>query len=289
MADQRNKNPPQQIRSKLCLRSETQLGGVVFNYDNALMNSLLTFYGLSNDDPLNFLDEFHIICSAQNIPRLTTENLKKKKVMYKSLGVVFDEWIDFYRNFILGKTSRSEIQKFSQMYYESFSEGWERFKTLIRKCPHHRIELSQLAQIFYDGLTDALRSRAKWENYEPKAGGILNVAGREDERDKQKLDELTSALNKVLNCNSPLIKAKICSLCHSKDHEDGSCTEEEEVNAMGTTRAMEWARKPSKFKLQLWPQGSISAKDKLLPSRTSTIILSSTSLSTSTSSTCSKF
>ncbi|CAA6674733.1 unnamed protein product [Spirodela intermedia] len=237
MADQRNKNPPQQIR-KILKQTNFNINlqeGVVFNYDNALMNSLLTFYGLSNDDPLNFLDEFHIICSAQNIPRPTTENLKMKKELFLMSGLNLR--IDFYRNFILGKTSRREIQKFSQMYYESLSEEGSFYHAYGDEVYALMEKITEI-----DMQHAGLRQNGRTMNQ--RQGGILNVAGREDEveRDQtnhslretnKKLDELTSDLNKVLNSNSPLIKAIICSLCHSKDHEDGSCKEEEEVNAMG--------------------------------------------------------
>ncbi|CAA6657137.1 unnamed protein product [Spirodela intermedia] len=182
------------------------------------MNSLLTSYGLSNDDPLDFLDEFHIRCSAQNIPGLTTEILKMKyfpftlkekaKEWYRSLGVVFDEWIELENRFLqkfypLGKTnaSRREIQNFSQMYDESFRGSF-----------YHTYD----DEAYHTGL------RQNGRTMNQRQGRILNVAGREDETNK-KLDELTSALNKVLNSNSPLIKAKIHSLCHSRDHEDGAC------------------------------------------------------------------
>ena len=39
----------------------------------------------------------------------------------------------------------------------------------------------------------------------------------------KKLDNIATALEKVLQLNSPLIKAKICSLCHRSDYEDGAC------------------------------------------------------------------
>ncbi|KAI4312903.1 hypothetical protein MLD38_037692 [Melastoma candidum] len=37
-------------------------------------------------------------------------------------------------------------------------EAWERFKELLRLCPHHEIPRWMLIQSFYDGLTDSLQS-----------------------------------------------------------------------------------------------------------------------------------
>nr|GEY38271.1 retrovirus-related Pol polyprotein from transposon TNT 1-94 [Tanacetum cinerariifolium] len=49
---------------------------------------------------------------------------------------------------------KNEISRFTQRFEETFSEAWDRFKALLRACPHH--EFSELTQIdtFYNGLTD---------------------------------------------------------------------------------------------------------------------------------------
>nr|GEX08756.1 reverse transcriptase domain-containing protein [Tanacetum cinerariifolium] len=59
---------------------------------------------------------------------------------------------------------RNEITKFTQRFDETFSEAWDRFKYLLRACPHHGF--SELHQIdtFYNALTpkdqDSLNSAA---------------------------------------------------------------------------------------------------------------------------------
>nr|GFC42286.1 hypothetical protein [Tanacetum cinerariifolium] len=59
---------------------------------------------------------------------------------------------------------RNKITNFLQKYNETFNEAWERFKDLLRQCPHHRFsELNQL-DTFYNALNpndqDALDSAA---------------------------------------------------------------------------------------------------------------------------------
>nr|GFC69633.1 reverse transcriptase domain-containing protein [Tanacetum cinerariifolium] len=59
---------------------------------------------------------------------------------------------------------RNEITNFLQKTNETFNEAWERFKDLLRKCPHHGFsELHQL-DTFYNALNpndqDALDSAA---------------------------------------------------------------------------------------------------------------------------------
>ncbi|GJR69313.1 reverse transcriptase domain-containing protein [Tanacetum coccineum] len=59
---------------------------------------------------------------------------------------------------------RNEISNFHQKFDETFSEAWDRFKDLLRACPHHGFtELHQL-DTFYNGLNpsdqDSLNSAA---------------------------------------------------------------------------------------------------------------------------------
>ncbi|GKC39179.1 reverse transcriptase domain-containing protein, partial [Tanacetum coccineum] len=49
---------------------------------------------------------------------------------------------------------KNEISRFTQKFEETFSEAWERFKELLRACPHHRFtELTQV-DTFYNGLNE---------------------------------------------------------------------------------------------------------------------------------------
>ncbi|GJX21231.1 reverse transcriptase domain-containing protein [Tanacetum coccineum] len=49
---------------------------------------------------------------------------------------------------------KNEISRFTQKFDETFGEAWERFKEMLRACPHHGF--SELTQIdtFYNGLND---------------------------------------------------------------------------------------------------------------------------------------
>ncbi|GJW20709.1 reverse transcriptase domain-containing protein [Tanacetum coccineum] len=66
----------------------------------------------------------------------------------------------------LSKTTnlRNEITNFRQIAQESFSEAWERFKELLRKCPHHGFSLMHQLDTFYNSLSyndqDSLNSAA---------------------------------------------------------------------------------------------------------------------------------
>nr|GEY15593.1 reverse transcriptase domain-containing protein [Tanacetum cinerariifolium] len=49
---------------------------------------------------------------------------------------------------------KNEISRFTQRFEETFGEAWERFKEMLRACPHHGF--TELVQIdtFYNGLND---------------------------------------------------------------------------------------------------------------------------------------
>ncbi|GKB65252.1 reverse transcriptase domain-containing protein [Tanacetum coccineum] len=49
---------------------------------------------------------------------------------------------------------KNEISRFTQKFDETFSEAWERFKEMLRACPHHGFtELTQI-DTFYNGLNE---------------------------------------------------------------------------------------------------------------------------------------
>nr|GEW73371.1 reverse transcriptase domain-containing protein [Tanacetum cinerariifolium] len=49
---------------------------------------------------------------------------------------------------------KNEISRFTQRFEETFEEAWERFKKMLRACPHHGFtELTQI-DTFYNGLND---------------------------------------------------------------------------------------------------------------------------------------
>nr|GEZ33091.1 reverse transcriptase domain-containing protein [Tanacetum cinerariifolium] len=70
------------------------------------------------------------------IPAITADNFKLKH------GLIT----------LVQNNLRNEITNFQQRFDESFSEAWDRFKDLLRACPHHGfLELHQL-DTFYNAL-----------------------------------------------------------------------------------------------------------------------------------------
>nr|GEU81155.1 reverse transcriptase domain-containing protein [Tanacetum cinerariifolium] len=63
---------------------------------------------------------------------------------------------------------KNEISRFTQRFEETFGKAWERFKKILRACPHHGF--TELAQIdtFYNGLNDNDQ-----DSFNATAGGNL--------------------------------------------------------------------------------------------------------------------
>ncbi|GJT45214.1 reverse transcriptase domain-containing protein [Tanacetum coccineum] len=72
--------------------------------------------------------------------------------------LTWDDIVNKFVNqfFLPTKTThlKNEISRFTQKFDETFSEAWERFKEMLRACPHHGFtELTQI-DTFYNGLNE---------------------------------------------------------------------------------------------------------------------------------------
>nr|GEU95556.1 reverse transcriptase domain-containing protein [Tanacetum cinerariifolium] len=108
------------------------------------------------------------------VPAIIADNFKLKHAwiwLEKELPRSIFTWDDLVLKFINqffppSKTTnlRNEITNFQQLFDESFREAWDRFKDLLRACPHHGfLELYQL-DTFYNAVNskdqDSLNSAA---------------------------------------------------------------------------------------------------------------------------------
>nr|GEZ88606.1 hypothetical protein [Tanacetum cinerariifolium] len=70
---------------------------------------------------------------------------------------------------------KNEISCFTQRFEETFGEAWDRFKEMLRACPHHEfLELTQI-DTFYNGLTEQDQDSLNAAS----GGNLLNKTTRE--------------------------------------------------------------------------------------------------------------
>nr|GEV78848.1 hypothetical protein [Tanacetum cinerariifolium] len=141
-----------------------------------LKHSLLTlvqnkqFFGHDKEDPHAHVCYFNKITSTLKFLNVLNTSIKLMLFPFSLKGAAriwlekepprsIFTWDDLVSKFInqffpLSKTTnlRNEITNFQQRFDESFSEAWDRFKDLLRACPHNGFsELHQL-DTFYNAL-----------------------------------------------------------------------------------------------------------------------------------------
>ncbi|GKC36229.1 reverse transcriptase domain-containing protein, partial [Tanacetum coccineum] len=140
------------------------------------------FFGHDKEDPHAHIRYFNKITSTLRYPNVPTTSIKLMLFPFSLEGAAriwlekepprsIQTWDDLVAKFINQffppskmTNLRNEITNFKQRFDESFSEAWDRFKDLLRACPHHGFsELHQL-DTFYNALNvndqDSLNSAA---------------------------------------------------------------------------------------------------------------------------------
>ncbi|KAG8478554.1 hypothetical protein CXB51_028316 [Gossypium anomalum] len=64
---------------------------------------------------------------------------------------------------------RNDISSFAQKDLETLYDAWERYKDLLRRCPHHGLPLWLQVQTFYNGVNPSTR-----QMIDAAAGGTIN-------------------------------------------------------------------------------------------------------------------
>ena len=167
---------PSEYVSPLCIQLPT-VQAAQYEIKPNTINLIHSYYGLNNEDSYNHIDEFLVICSMVRINNFSSEALKmflfpfslndKAKYWLSTLPAnSITTWAQLQQKFLdkyfsMGKTNqyRRSITSFAQTDNEQFHEAWDRFKDLIRKCPHHQIAKWQLVQFIYNGFVSRMGDR----------------------------------------------------------------------------------------------------------------------------------
>nr|GEW22332.1 reverse transcriptase domain-containing protein [Tanacetum cinerariifolium] len=130
------------------------------------------YHGFERDNPYTHINNFKRITSTLKFRDVPNDAIKLMMFSYSLEGnarVWYDKeppnsiltWEDLVNKFVNqflppSKTThlKNEISCFTQRFEETFGEAWERFKKMLRACPHHGfMELAQI-DTFYNGLND---------------------------------------------------------------------------------------------------------------------------------------
>ncbi|KAI3461988.1 hypothetical protein Pfo_018651 [Paulownia fortunei] len=154
------------------------------------------FCGLANEDPNAHIASFLEICDTFKQNDVTDDAIRLRLFPF-SLKDKANSWLNsmppgaittwanlaqtfLAKYFPPAKTARmrNDITTFNQYDMESLHEAWERYKELLRRCPHHGLPEWLQVQTFYNGLGGATRTLV-----DAAAGGALMSKTHEEAYD----------------------------------------------------------------------------------------------------------
>ncbi|GJY20603.1 reverse transcriptase domain-containing protein [Tanacetum coccineum] len=201
-----------------------------FELKHSLINLVTSkqFFGFEKEDPHAHIRYFNKITSTlkyKDVPETSINLMLFPFSINGPAQIWLDKepsrsiltWDDLVSKFInhffppLKTTNlRNEISNFQQEFEETLSEAWDRFKDLLRACPHHGFtELHQL-YTFYNGLNpsdqDSLNSFAGGNLLERSAQDVLKII---ENKSKVVISKNKTGLFKVRNLRNKPVVSKV--------------------------------------------------------------------------------
>ncbi|GJS63578.1 reverse transcriptase domain-containing protein [Tanacetum coccineum] len=148
-----------------------------FELKHSLINLVTSkqFFGFEKEDPHAHIRYFNKITSTlkyKDVPETSIKLMLFPFSIYGPARIWLDKepprsiltWDDLVSKFINHFFPPNEISNFQQRFEETFYEAWDRFKDLLRACPHHSFTEMHQLNTFYNGLNpsnqDSLNSAA---------------------------------------------------------------------------------------------------------------------------------
>ncbi|GJS36532.1 reverse transcriptase domain-containing protein [Tanacetum coccineum] len=185
------------------------------------------FRGSEQDEPHSHIRYFESITNNLRYPNVPSTTIKLLLFPFSIEGAArtwLDKepprsiltWNDLVSKFINhffppSKTTnlRNEITGFRQFANETFYEAWDRFKELLRKCPHHGFPLTHQLDTFYNSLNytdqDSLNSAAGVSTNAPPSSSspsdfeLQQIAATLEDKLALSIDNRMSKLEKSIN------------------------------------------------------------------------------------------
>ncbi|GJR78069.1 reverse transcriptase domain-containing protein [Tanacetum coccineum] len=184
-----------------------------FELKHSLINMMTSdqFFRLEKDSPHDHIRWFNKITSTIKYKDVPNHAIKLMLFPFSLTGAArrwlekepprsITTWDDLVSKFIneffppsRTKNLRNEISNFQQKFDKSFHEAWDRYKDLLRACPHHSFtELHQL-DTFYNALNPSDQ-----DSLNSAAGGNLLEITKLTHAVNQQTSAVTTAMTTIL-------------------------------------------------------------------------------------------
>ncbi|GJS87844.1 reverse transcriptase domain-containing protein [Tanacetum coccineum] len=217
-----------------------------FELKHSLINmmTLDQFFELEKDNPHDHIRWFNKITSTikyKDVPNLAIKLMlfpfslagAARRWLKKETPRSILIWEDLVSKFINeffppSRTTnlRNEISNFEQRFGESFHEAWDRYKDLLRACPHHGFtELHQL-DTFYNALNpadqDSLNSAAGGNLLERSTRDVLTIIENKSKvRNSRNKSIVSQVKSSDVNSSS---SSEIAKLTHAVNQQTSAVT-----------------------------------------------------------------
>nr|GEZ32914.1 reverse transcriptase domain-containing protein [Tanacetum cinerariifolium] len=214
-----------------------------FELKHSLINMMTSkkFFGLEKDNPHDHIRWFNKITSTIKYKDVPNSMIKLILFPFSLAGAArrwvekesrrsittWDDLVSKFNNefFPPSRTTnlRNEISNFQQKFDESFHEAWERYKDLLRACPHHGfIELYQL-ETFYNALNpadqDSLNAAAGGNLLEKSPQDALTIIENKSKVRNSQSKPIASPVNTCDISSS----SEIAKLTHAVNQQTSAC------------------------------------------------------------------
>ncbi|GJZ90109.1 reverse transcriptase domain-containing protein [Tanacetum coccineum] len=216
-----------------------------FELKHSLINMMTSdqFFGLEKDNPHDHIRWFNKITSTIKYKDVPNSAIKLMLFPFSLAGAArrwlekepprsILTWEDLVSKFINEffppsrmTNLRNEISNFQQKFDESFHEAWDRYKDLLRACPHHGFkELHQL-DTFYNALNpadqDSLNSAAGGNLLERSTQDVLTII---ENKSKVRNSRNKSIVSQVKSSDGNSSSSDITKLTHAVNQQMSAVT-----------------------------------------------------------------
>nr|GEV32926.1 retrovirus-related Pol polyprotein from transposon TNT 1-94 [Tanacetum cinerariifolium] len=136
------------------------------------------------------------LCGPMRVVGQPVVSSKKNPRVLISLGKIFSKFINEFFPPLRTTNLRNEISNFQQRFDESFHEAWDRYKDLLRACPHHERRTQDVLTIIEN------KSKVRNSRNKSNVSQVKSSDGISSSSSSSEIAKLTHGVNQQTNAVS---------------------------------------------------------------------------------------